>query len=390
MAQQLAAVEPSAICANGMSTRERLDGARAEHERIRGRMIALQEELDWDVYHRYGLLTDGEAAEALESGSNVPELRLGERAFEIVLARRMRDAGLQTQWFERHRSVPIPEIPAHWPEEYRTVVAKRIEFIERNRNIGLIERPECKRRWLSETWEDKERKALRNWLLDRCEKRSLWFGPDGQPRPITVNRLADLLRTDADVVAVARLYAGDADADLADVLEEIIRDEHVPYLAQLRYKGEGLIKRAIWERTWDLQRKEDVGEPQDIPVPPKYKNTDFQKPSYWRNRGKLDVPKERFISYLNASPDSDGSLLLGWAGWDHREQAHALVTLIEERETTDGWGSARIRPLVEGLAEVMPWVRQWHNEVDPSFGQSPANVYDAYLNDKRGRHGLGG
>ena len=28
------------------------------HERIRGRMIALQEELDWDVYHRYGLLTD--------------------------------------------------------------------------------------------------------------------------------------------------------------------------------------------------------------------------------------------------------------------------------------------------------------------------------------------
>jgi uncharacterized protein DUF7008 len=83
----------------------------------------------------------------------------------------------------------------------------------------------------------------------------------------------------------------------------------------------------MWERTWDLQREEDAtGKKLDIPVPPKYKNTDFQKPSYWRNRGKLDVPKERFISYLNASTDKN-DLLLGWAGWDHREQAYALITL---------------------------------------------------------------
>lgn len=47
------------------------------------------------------------AAEVVESGGNVPDLRLGERAFEIVLVRRMRDAGLQTQWFARHRSVPM-------------------------------------------------------------------------------------------------------------------------------------------------------------------------------------------------------------------------------------------------------------------------------------------
>lgn len=139
-----------------------------------------------------------------------------------------------------------------------------------------------------------------------------------------------------------------------------------------------------------MQRDEDkTGKTLKIDVPPKYKNTDFHKPSYWRNRGKLDVPKERFVSYPKASPDSDGSLLLGWAGWDYREQAHALVSLIEERETTDGWHSDRIRPLVVGLAEVMPWVRQWYNEVDPNFGQSPADVYDSYLNDKRGKHGLG-
>ena len=61
LAQQLAAVEPSAVCADATPTRDRLDAARAEHTRIRTRMIALQEELDWDVYHRYGLLTDDEA-----------------------------------------------------------------------------------------------------------------------------------------------------------------------------------------------------------------------------------------------------------------------------------------------------------------------------------------
>jgi hypothetical protein len=78
-------------------------------------------------------------------------------------------------------------------------------------------------------------------------------------------------------------------------------------------------------------------------------------PKYWRHRGKLDVPKERFISYPNASPGSDkDSLLLGWAGWDHKDQATALITLIEDRGTTDGWDSARLTPLLADLQELIP------------------------------------
>ena len=46
-------------------------------------MIALQEELDWDVYSLYGLLTDTRSDCA---DLQRPELMLGERAFEIVLA----------------------------------------------------------------------------------------------------------------------------------------------------------------------------------------------------------------------------------------------------------------------------------------------------------------
>ena len=82
------------------------------------------------------------------------------------------------------------------------------------------------------------------------------------------------------------------------------------------------------------------------------------------------------------------SLLLGWAGWDHREQAHALITLIEERSTADGWDASRLKPLLAGLAEVMPWVRQWHAEVDGRFGISPAEAYDAYLAAQREKYRL--
>ncbi len=36
--------------------------------------------------------------------------------------------------------------------------------------------------------------------------------------------------------------------------------ESVPHLPILRYKDSGLRKRAEWEKTWDLQRREDAGE----------------------------------------------------------------------------------------------------------------------------------
>jgi hypothetical protein len=351
-------------------------------------MIALQEELDWDVYRRYGVITDEQAAELIAAPDSVPNLLLGQRAFEILLASQVDDDEGAAQWFARHRSTPIIEIPQDWPEDYRRVVERRLEIIKSNRNIGLIERPECKRRWQSDPWEVRESRRLTTWLLDKCEDRALWYDGD-VPRPMTVNVLADRLRADAEVVAVARQLKG-PDADLADVLKEIIAEEHVPFLAAYRYKATGLEKRAQWERTWDLQREEDrTGKRLDIDAPPKYQGADFQKQSYWRHRGKLDVPKERFISYPGASPDSDkNSLLIGWAGWDHKDQATALINLVDDRATTDGWNTPRLTPLLAGLLEVMPWVRQWHAEVDPAFGHSPAEAYDEYLTAERESHNL--
>lgn len=393
LGQRVMAVGPGAVAAEGVPTRGRLGVAREEWEATRRRMVALQEELDWQVYRQYGLM----AEELTLPMGEVPEVRLGERAFEIVLARKIVAGEETSEWFKRHGSTPITEVPEHWSEEYRAVVEKRIAVMEADRNIGLIERPEYKRRWATEGWDKLQDKALRDWLLDRLEAREFWFADvDGmmQPRLWTTGRLADELAGDADFVSVAEIYR--PGEDLAKVVAGLVENEHVPFLAALRYKDSGLAKRADWEDVWDQQRAEDAETDPEaakrirdaIPVPPKYAQADFRKPSYWRARGKLDVPKERFISYPPAGPDNDPTLLIGWAGWDHREQAQALATLIVERQDNDGWDAERLTPILAGLREVMPWVRQWHNDVDPLYDGSPAEVYDAFLAETMGRHAL--
>ena len=50
-------------------------------------------------------------------------------------------------------------------------------LIEINQYINLIERPEYKRRWNSEPWEEQEKHALRHWLLDRLEDERYWPEP---------------------------------------------------------------------------------------------------------------------------------------------------------------------------------------------------------------------
>ncbi|MGA5808509.1 BREX-2 system adenine-specific DNA-methyltransferase PglX [Streptomyces cellulosae] len=394
LAQELAQHEPSTLARDAVPARGALDEARQAQERIRARMILLQEELDWTVYGAYGLLTAEEVARTTIAEADVPELALGQRAFEIVLAR----SGAETAWFERHGSTPCAEIPADWPEAYRKVVQARIDLIEANKDIRLIERPEYKRRWSTEPWEKREAAALRSWLLDAAEREELWFEErDGftVPRPLTVNQLADELRHDQDVQDVAALYAADhlgkRDASLATVLAAVIEAEHVPYLAALRYKDSGLRKRAQWEQVWEQQREEDrTGKRPDIKVPPKYTGADFLKHSYWSNRGKLDVPKERFISYPGASPEADGSLLLGWAGWNHRDQADALVGLIRSRVETGGWtkDDPRFVPLLAGLREVLPWVHQWYGEYDEEWEGNPAEEFQAALDTGRAEREL--
>jgi hypothetical protein len=385
LAQDLAAVSPGAVAEAGVPTAAALAAAHEEYTSLRGRMIAEQEELDWEVYRLYGLIDDD-----LTSHGEVPEVALGERSFEIVLARKAAAGDEETAWFARHGSTPITQIPEHWPADYRDLVQRRLDRIESDRSIRLLETPEHKRRWSSESWEKQVDRALRSWLLDRLEQRHYWFDQNGRPTPTSIGRLADVVTRDADLVSVLELWSGQRDQSVATSLTALLTDEAVPFLAAHRLKDTGLRKREAWEHTWDLQRKEDAGilteDESPIPVPPKYTSADFRKASWWQARGKLDVPKERFVLYPGAGRETDPTLVLGWAGWDHAQQFLALATLIAEREA-EGWDDERLVPLVAGLAELMPWVRQWHDEVDPTYGVNMADFCEEQLRDRAAQVG---
>ena len=308
-------------------------------------------------------------------------MELGERAFEIVLARRVAANKETTNWFNRHGSTPTTEIPERWPESYRRVVQRRIELIERDSTLRLLEQPLYKRRWNSPKWTDLEQVALRNWLLVRLESKSLWDTSSDQPPQIsTTCRLADKVQRDAEFMQIAALYAGHADFDVSKLVAALVTEESVPYLPALRYSETGLRKRSQWEDTWALQRREDKGDSVgSIPVPPKYKKEDFQKVSFWDLRGGLDVPKERWISYPGCERGADPSLPIAWAGWDHLQQATALAAYYLEMKENEGWESSRLQPLLVGLLDLVPWLKQWHNDLNPDFGERMGNYYEGFV-----------
>jgi hypothetical protein len=135
-----------------------------------------------------------------------------------------------------------------------------------------------------------------------------------------------------------------------------------------------------------LKELDGIPDDPEIPVPPKYATADFQKTDYWRQRGKLDVPKERWISYPNCQSVSDPTLVVGWAGWNHLEQATALVTCYDARKR-EGWDAKRLTPLLAGLQQLLPWIHQWHSEIDKDFGETAGKSYQSML--EQDAHELG-
>lgn len=447
-AQRLSFNLPAAVCARGVPVRSVLDEARSAVEQARSTMIALQEELDWLCYRLYELFSQD------LGHSNPPPLHVGERAFEILLARRMASGVEDTRWFEWLGATAITEIPSHWAADYRATVERRIDVIESDPNIALIERQSFKRRWEAPSWEDMEREALYVWLLDRLEDSPVWS--TGDPRLVSTNQLADLMRRDDDFVAVATLYMRRADIDLEALTAELISKEAVPFCANLRYTETGLRKHGQWKETWERQRLEDridadvaerrdafraqaerheqvqwrntnprrpgeeiepyairmqaassvtvereidrkVSEEQhrrkreeigDIPVPPKYVAKDFQSADFWRLRGGLDVPSERFVSFPCCERDVDGSTVVIWAGHNYLKRALAIAAYYQERKDNDGWAPGRLVPLLAGVIELLPWLLQWHNNYDPDLGARMGDYFVDFVQTEARALGL--
>ncbi|MGU1685877.1 BREX-2 system adenine-specific DNA-methyltransferase PglX [Pseudomonas aeruginosa] len=379
--------------------------ARVAESRVWAQMIALQEELDWHIYSLYGLID-----EAISYQGEVPEVRLGERAFEIHLARKMAAGEMESTWFERHGSTPITEVPAHWPADYRALIERRMQAIEQNQWIALVEQPEYKRRWNFDSWESRLQTALKEWLLNRLEQYCKNFSLQ------TCAQLADRLRGNTDILRVAELYCGGNTLDLQSLVSDLVDGDNVPQMAAARLKVEALPKLRAWQETWEKQRFEDaidvrygVDQPLseeealdpekkakydlalaqaklekaervgEIPLPPQYKSTDFRKPSYWPLRGKLDVPKERFFSLPGCEKGGDSTLVIGWAGLNHLQRAQAIAAWYLDRKEGEGWDAERLMPMLVALEELIPWLKQWHNEVDPEFGERMGDYYEGFL-----------
>lgn len=374
LARDLSAVTPGAVLTGWQavegtdSLSKVLDGAKVQWSALRDRLVFEQEELDWETYRLYGVVEEDLAY----LGDAIDQIRHGERAFEIALARRIEAGAEGIAWFERHRSVPVAEIPADWPADYRAIVEKRLVLMESDHSIRLLEKPEYKRRWATVPWEKQLKEALESAILDRLEDADLWRDFQG-PTPRSVAQLADSLRNDEVLVELAEVLTGNGEPDLVAVISSLAPTEAVPYLAAYRYKPSGLEKFREWQKVWDLQRREDAGEKVTIPVPPKYSTADFAKVEYWKARGKLDVPKERFILYPGVGREGDSTPVLGWAGWNHRDQAVALVREVMTQQALGAPDEALV-PLVAGLVELEPWLHQWHTELEPQFGTSAAQA----------------
>jgi hypothetical protein len=412
----------------GSTVKESFERCRREWIEIRERMISLQEELDWDCYRLYGLIN-----EDLTYGKEPPPLRFGWRAFEIAMQPRIVSGELQTTWFERHNATPLPEPHAEWAKDYQDLVRRRMGVIATNRNIALIEQPEYKRRWNTEPWDEQLARALRSWLLDRLESYVDFDGrvnDEGKPTarlPIalaSVGRLADLARQDPQFHEVSALYRDDEAFDVTRLVSGLVESESVPLLPILRYKPSGLRKRAEWEKTWDLQRQEDLNSNQrsalsdrlrdakddaekakiqarieeltaesrkltaSISVPPKYTSADFLRSDYWRLRGKLDVPKERWVSFPHCEGE-DGTLMVAWAGYDHLQLARAVSAFyVDVQERLGGSDDPRLVPLLACIIELLPWLKQWHNDVDPEYGMPMGDYFEGFLQEESRNLGL--
>lgn len=401
---------PATLIASEVPEQADLSAAKGQADNFQMQAISLQEELDWQVYGMYGL-----SGEDLVFEGVPPPVAIGQRAFEVVLARRCAEGVESTTWFDRHGAQPVTELPSTWPSDYRGIVERRIAAIQRIPSLGLVERPEFKRRWAGEDWPTLQKVALERWILRRLEQADLWpRGAQGSPSLRSVRELVDALSDEASFRRALDLYGGSG-SDAHATVVALVRQASVPYLDALRYTESGIRKRNVWLRTWALQRREDQIDAEvardlggrtakeieveqarrkdkevgAIAVPPKYKKEDFSDAASWKLRGSLDVPKERFVCFpgLERASDASSPMVL-WAGYDSRDRALALTSYIYELQQRESTDQSRLAPALAGLDELLPWVHQWHPEVDDDLGMSTGDYLQGLLDAQLAQHGL--
>jgi hypothetical protein len=340
-ARERAACLPAAVLRAGEFTPDTLPAvlaaARDRYRALTHRLVALQEELDWLTYASYGLLDASGSPVVTVGPDDVEPLAPGHRPFEVRFARLDDDAepDEKSAWWSRHGHDRVTEVPAHYSAAHRACLEERLARIDEDPRLQLLETAAFKRRWQTPDLDAEARDAAERWLLDSLED---LFAPTDSASPVNhiargrlaapnVYRLETIVnewQKDPRVAAVCGIYSGGGTSvDIALVAERLLRGHGLPDNPRRLYTAEGLRKRDAWKQTWHLQDLEDQQQPLPpeyggrIPLPPKYDKGDFQADAF-AVRGKLDVPRERFIRF-----DDLRIRAYGWNGWRDRERAIA-------------------------------------------------------------------
>lgn len=308
--------------------RSRIANAEAREGLLLSRQIALHEELDWLAYRMYGLSEDLLVLDPdmVESG---PGIQIGARPFEIIQARQGREVGVDSQRL-------LDALPPDTDPRVVNIWESRISIIERSAALSLIENENYKRRWLLtpkhlagkvESFAIRLEARLTELLAEVVE-----IAARQRNTPFEAARIMADLQDDARFSMLAELFTKRKDYSHEQLVLSFLIDDMVPNHPSHRYSKSGLVKRRAWESTWEDQRREDAGESIIPAVPPTYAQPDFISRRIFELRGKLDVPKERFIAFTEVPGRTGAETLYGWAGWTPLQRLKALLTIDEELE----------------------------------------------------------
>ncbi|MHB8653689.1 MAG: Eco57I restriction-modification methylase domain-containing protein [Terriglobia bacterium] len=319
--------------------------AQTIRERLRGEMIALQEEMDWLVYAAYGLLPESHpavVAAVYDRRDDSPvydrrdespvydrrdESPVYDRRDESLIDDARKEIGdhrspLQQaerpfrfwQQVEGDYAKAVALIPAGWPAERRTLWEARLAAIRDNEHIRRIEQPVYKRRW-DEQWKVGNQwrsgpvayaaefvDAFEWWLSEKAE---WWLEHKKNGGPVELDDWAAAIWKDSRVQAAwpvaAENYALlEADKKVAQdppsgpAALQVLPAHGKAAKLQFEPGATGFSEFSkVFKRIID-----DETVPEDIPFAVPYDDLENRKikisPKVKRIRGKLNVPRERF------------------------------------------------------------------------------------------------
>ena len=69
--------------------------------------------------------------------------------------------------------------------------------------------------------------------------------------------------------------------------------------------------------------------------------------------------------------------MIAWAGYDHLQLARAISAhYVDVKTNLGGSDDPRLLPLLAGIMELLPWLHQWHNEMDLDLDIRMNEYYD--------------